>query len=68
MDRRFSSKDQVYLDTHGHALNLAVNELTDVLHTFYLNVVAEEDSPRVSPSDGVTSGRTQGPKPQSRST
>jgi hypothetical protein len=43
MDRRFSNKDHAYLDSVGHALNLGVNELADVLHTFYLNVVAEEE-------------------------
>jgi Zinc dependent phospholipase C len=43
MDRRFTNKDQAYLDSIGHALNLGVNELADVLHTFYLAVVAEEE-------------------------
>jgi hypothetical protein len=43
MDKRFANKDQVYLDSVGHALNLGVNELADVLHTFFLNVVSEDE-------------------------
>jgi hypothetical protein len=43
MDSRWSAKNQQYLDSVGHALNLAVNELADVLHTFFLNVVDESD-------------------------
>jgi hypothetical protein len=27
----------------GHSLNIAVNELADVLHTFFLNVVSEDN-------------------------
>jgi hypothetical protein len=42
MDRRWDNKDQAYLDSVGHTLNMAVNELADVLHTFFLNVVSEE--------------------------
>jgi len=37
----WSTKPQSYLDSIGHSLNLGVNELADVLHTFYLNVVEE---------------------------
>jgi hypothetical protein len=40
---RFNDKDDVYLDSVGTSLNLAVNELADVLHTFFLNVVREDD-------------------------
>jgi hypothetical protein len=31
------------VDRIGHSLNLGVNELADVLHTFFLNVVSEDD-------------------------
>jgi hypothetical protein len=40
---RFNDKDDAYLDSVGASLNLAVNELADVLHTFFLNVVREDD-------------------------
>lgn len=43
MDSLWSTKPQSYLDSIGHSLNLGVNELADVLHTFFLNVVSEED-------------------------
>jgi hypothetical protein len=43
MDSRWPTKGQAYLDSIGHSLNLGVNELADVLHTFFLNVVSEED-------------------------
>ena len=36
-------KPQEFSDSVGESLNLGVNELTDVLHTFYLNVVAEDE-------------------------
>jgi hypothetical protein len=32
-----------YIDSIGRSLNLGVNELADVLHTFFLNVVEEEE-------------------------
>ena len=35
-------KPREFIDSAGCSLNLVVNELADVLHTFYLNVVAEE--------------------------
>jgi len=41
MDNHYSDKDQEYLDNIGDSLNLGVNELADVLHTFYLNIVDE---------------------------
>ena len=31
-----------YLASNRHSLNIAANELADVLHTFFLNVVEEE--------------------------
>jgi len=34
MDGLYSTKPQEYLDSFGESLNLAVNELADVLHTF----------------------------------
>ncbi len=42
MDARYASRnsDQAYKDSVGHSLNLAVNEMADVLHTFFLNVVS----------------------------
>ena len=43
MDARFSTQGQEYTDSIGHSLNLGVNELADVLHTFHLNVVAGDD-------------------------
>ena len=41
MDAMYPDKknNQVYLDSVGQSLNYGVNELADVLHTFYLNVV-----------------------------
>lgn len=42
MDSLFTQKGQEYIDSIGHSLNLGVNELADVLHTFFLNVVSEE--------------------------
>lgn len=44
MDATYELKEDndEYLASIGSSLNLAVNELTDVLHTFYLNVVQEE--------------------------
>ncbi len=41
MDALYPEKNnsQEYFDSVGHSLNLGVNELADVLHTFYLNVV-----------------------------
>ena len=42
MDDLYSARPQRYTDSIGHSLNLAVNELADVLHTFFLNVVDED--------------------------
>lgn len=44
MDATYDDKagNDEYLTSIGHSLNLAVNELADVLHTFFLNVVSEE--------------------------
>jgi hypothetical protein len=41
MDALYPEKNtnQQYKDSVGHSLNMGVNELADVLHTFYLNVV-----------------------------
>lgn len=43
MDATYELKDDnnEYFISIGHSLNLAVNELTDVLHTFFVNVVSE---------------------------
>lgn len=43
MDATYELKDDndEYLVSIGHSLNLAVNELTDVMHTFFLNAVRE---------------------------
>lgn len=35
----FSTKGEAYMDSVGEALNLGVNDLVDVLHTFFLDVV-----------------------------
>ena len=43
MEQHYGEKDtETYLDSVGHSLNLGVNELADVLHRFYLNVVADD--------------------------
>jgi hypothetical protein len=42
MDNRYTTKGQQYIDSIGQSLNLGVNELADVLHTFHLNVVSEQ--------------------------
>ncbi len=42
MDSLFASKPPEYVESIGASLNLGVNELADVLHTFYLNVVSEQ--------------------------
>ncbi len=44
MDATYVNKtgNDDYLASIGHALNLASNELADVLHTFFLNVVDED--------------------------
>ncbi len=40
MDKKYSNdRDAAFTKSIGHSLNLGVNELSDVLHTFYLNVV-----------------------------
>jgi len=36
-------KPQNFIDSIGESLNYGVNELVDVLHTFYLNVVEEDE-------------------------
>jgi hypothetical protein len=41
MESLWSTKPQNYMESIGHSLNLGVNELADVLHTFFLNVVRE---------------------------
>jgi hypothetical protein len=41
MDSKYSNKDDEYFDSVGHSLNLGVNELADVLYTFYLNIVKD---------------------------
>ena len=40
MDGKYKDdRDDAFTKSIGHSLNLGVNELSDVLHTFYLNVV-----------------------------
>ena len=39
MDEKYASKDEAFMKSAGHSLNLGVNELSDVLHYFYLKVV-----------------------------
>ena len=43
MDALYPEKNenQEYMDSVGHSLNLGVNTLADVLHSFYLNIVME---------------------------
>ena len=43
MDSVFVSKPPEFMTSVGASLNVAVNELADVLHTFFLNVQEEED-------------------------
>jgi hypothetical protein len=43
MDSLYPTKPLSYVDIVGTSLNLGVNELADVLHTFFLNVVEEDD-------------------------
>ena len=43
MDSLWATKPQPYLDCIGHSLNLGVNELADVLHTYFVNVADEEN-------------------------
>jgi hypothetical protein len=45
MDNLFKTKPPAFLTSVGASLNLGVNELADVLHTFFLNVVSEEEGP-----------------------
>ena len=41
MDRLYTGgRPQEFIDSIGESLNLAVNELADVLHRFFLNEVA----------------------------
>lgn len=42
MDMLYPTRPQQFIDSAGASLNLGVNELADVLHTFFLNVVSEE--------------------------
>ena len=41
MDGHYAAKDAAWKASIGALLSLAVNEMADVLHTFYLNVVDE---------------------------
>ena len=43
MDSLFSTKPPQYIESVGASLSTGVNELADVLHTFYLNVVDENE-------------------------
>jgi hypothetical protein len=43
MDSLWATKPQSYVDSIGHSLNFGVNELADVLHKFFLDVVSEDD-------------------------
>ena len=43
MDSHFDNKNQTYIDSVGNSLNAGANELADVLHTFFLNVVEEDE-------------------------
>ncbi len=42
MDGLYSTKPTEFMDSVRGSLNVGVNELADVLHTFYLNVVTED--------------------------
>ncbi len=43
MDSLFSKKPPAFMQSVGRSLNVGVNELADVLHTFVLNVMEEDD-------------------------
>lgn len=43
MDSLYKTKPPEFMTSVGASLNLGVNELADVLHTFFLNVVSEDD-------------------------
>ena len=43
MDSLFKTKPPEFMTTVGASLNVGVNALADVLHTFFLNAVEEED-------------------------
>jgi hypothetical protein len=43
MDGLFDTKPPQFIASTGASLNVGVNELADVLHSFFLNVVSEED-------------------------
>ena len=40
MDDLWDEKDQVYVNSVAESLNNAVNAIADMLHTFYLDIVA----------------------------
>ena len=42
MDFHFALKPPQFINSVGASLNLGVNELADVLHTFFVNVVDED--------------------------
>jgi len=42
MDALYEIGGTAYFDSVGHSLNLAVNEMAEVLRTFFLNVVSEK--------------------------
>jgi hypothetical protein len=42
MDSLYTTRPPEFMESVGHSLSLGVNELADVLHTFFLNVVSEE--------------------------
>ncbi len=44
-DNQGNRDDPEFIESVGGSLNKGVNELADVLHTFFLNVVSEEDNP-----------------------
>jgi hypothetical protein len=43
MDGLFATRPPQFMTSVGASLNVGVNELADVLHTFFLNVVDEDD-------------------------
>jgi hypothetical protein len=43
MDMLFSTKPPEFMTSVGASLNVGVNELADVLHTFFLNGVQEDE-------------------------
>jgi len=61
MDSLFLSKPPEFMTSAGGSLNVAVNELADVLRTFFLNVVEDGEGRLIARLDQVSHRRAQWP-------